>query len=99
MANYSRTSPYANTPMWGQFLDQWQGIVIPADQTDAVYQIDKPYNFRPDKLAYDMYQDTGLWWVFAVRNPDVIIDPILDFTTDKIIYVPTRKVIQQTIGT
>jgi hypothetical protein len=44
-----------------------------------------------------MYQDSGLWWVFAVRNPDVLKDPLLSFTTGAIIYVPTKTVIQQQI--
>ena len=95
MATYSRTSPYAGTQTWGKFLDVWPGKTISADVTDAVYQIDQIYNLRPDLLANDMYQDSTLWWVFAVRNPDVLKDPLLSFTTGVIIYVPTKTVIQQ----
>jgi hypothetical protein len=73
----------------------WPGKTITANVTDAVYQIDQIYNFRPDLLANDMYQDSSLWWVFAVRNPDVLKDPLLSFTTGTIIYVPTKTVIQQ----
>jgi hypothetical protein len=98
MATYSRSSPYSNTQTWGPFLDVWKSVIIPPHATDAIYQIDQPYNLRPDILAYDMYKDVGLWWVFAVRNPDVLLDPLLDFTTNKIIYVPTQKVVQQAIG-
>jgi len=29
-----------------------------------------------------------LWWVFALRNPDVIKDPIRDFKTGVVIIVP-----------
>ena len=95
---YSSSSPYASTPMWGSFLDIWPGIVISPNMTDAVYQIDNPYNLRPDMLSYDMYKDTGLWWIFAARNPDVLIDPLLSFTTDTIIYVPTMAVVRRSIG-
>jgi hypothetical protein len=95
---YKPTSPYYNTPMWGQFLDVWQGIVIPPDVSDAIYQIDPPYNLRPDLLAYDMYQDSNLWWIFAARNPNVLIDPLLNFVAPTIIYVPTKTVVMKALG-
>lgn len=97
-ATYSPTSPYYNTPLWGQFLDVWSGKTILPALTDALYQIDAAYNLRPDLLAYDMYQDTSLWWVFAVRNPDVLRDPLLNFRTDVIIYVPTIATVKSSIG-
>ena len=95
MATYSRTSPYSGTQTSGNYLDVWPGKTISADITDAVYQIDQIYNLRPDLLANDLYQDSSLWWVFAVRNPDVLKDPLLSFTTGVIIYIPTKTVIQQ----
>lgn len=98
MATYSPTSPYTNTQMWGKFLDVWPGKTISAAVTDAVYQIDQIYNLRPDLLANDLYQDSGLWWVFAVRNPDVLTDPLMSFTTGTIIYVPSKQTIQQNLG-
>ena len=98
MATYSKTSPYAETQTWGPFLDVWASKTIPADVTDAVYQIDTVYNLRPDMLAYDLYQDTNLWWVFAVRNPDVLIDPLLNFVAPTIIMIPTKAVVIQALG-
>jgi len=95
---YAKTSPYYNTTTKGFYLDVWNGITIPPDITDALYQIDSPYNRRPDLLAYDMYKDTGLWWVFAVRNPDVLLDPLLNFVTGTVIYVPARTTVQQALG-
>jgi hypothetical protein len=95
---YSTTSPYYNTPTQGFYLDVWNGITIAPDITDALYQIDSPYNLRPDLLAYDMYKDTGLWWVFAIRNPDVLLDPLLNFVTGTVIYVPTRTTVQHALG-
>lgn len=97
-AEYSKTSAYYGTPTWGKFLDTWTGRTIEPAVTDALYQIDHIYNLRPDLLAYDLYQDTNLWWVFAVRNPDVLTDPLLSFTTGKIIYVPTRETVRSAIG-
>lgn len=95
---YKTTSPYYNTPSWGQFLDVWKGVTIPADPSDARYQIDPPYNRRPDLLAYDMYGDSNLWWVFAVRNPDVLLDPVFAFIAPTIIYVPTKAVVNAALG-
>jgi hypothetical protein len=97
-ATYSTTSPYYGTGTWGQFLDVWPGKTITAADDDAIYQIDAPYNLRPDLLAYDMYQNTGLWWVFAVRNPDVLKDPMMSFTTGTIIYVPTLSTLKLALG-
>lgn len=98
MATYSRTSPYYGTPVWGKFLDTWSGKTIVADSTDALYQIDNIYTLRPDLLANDLYQDSSLWWVFCVRNPDVLKDPLFDFTVGKIIYVPTKATLQKNLG-
>ena len=98
VANYNKTSPYFQTPTWGPFLDIWKGVVIPADVSDARYQIDPPYNNRPDLLAYDMYKDSNLWWVFAVRNPDVLIDPVFSFIAPTIIYVPSYSVVKTALG-
>ena len=95
---YAHTSPYYGTQMWGKFLDTWSSKTIAADITDVVYQIDNIYNYRPDLLANDLYQDSNLWWVFAVRNPDVIKDTIFDFVPGTIIYVPTKAVIQRSLG-
>lgn len=97
MATYSKTSPYYGTSTWGPFLDVWQGKTIPTSSDDAVYQIDSPYNLRPDLLAYDLYKDTGLWWVFSVRNPNVLLDPLMNFRTGTIIYVPTLTTIKRAL--
>jgi hypothetical protein len=97
-AVYKQASPYYQTPLWGQFLDVWKGVTIPADVSDARYQIDPPYNLRPDLLAYDMYQDSNLWWVFAVRNPDVLLDPVFSFVAPTIIYVPPINVVRTALG-
>lgn len=98
VVQYRSTSPYYNTTMWGPFLDVWSGKTIPADVTDAVYQIDPVYTHRPDLLAYDMYKDSTLWWVFAVRNPDVLIDPIFSFIPTTVIYVPTYNTVKAALG-
>mgnify|MGYP003352158254 CR=1 FL=1 len=96
--NYSPTSPYYGTKQWGQFLDVWSSKTIPPDVTDARYQIDPPYNYRPDLLAYDMYGDASLWWVFAIRNPNILKDPLFNFVAPTIIYVPSKNVVYTALG-
>jgi hypothetical protein len=98
VTTYATSSPYHGTPQWGRFLDLLNSKTIPADITDALYQIDPPYNLRPDLLAYDLYQDANLWWVFAIRNPNVLIDPVFNFVAPAVIYVPTKVVVQQALG-
>jgi hypothetical protein len=97
-ASYNKASPYYGTSTWGSFLDVWAGKTIPTDVTDAIYQIDPAYQLRPDLLAYDMYKNSDLWWVFAVRNPDILLDPLLSFVAGTIIYVPTPATVQKAIG-
>ena len=97
-ANYSKTSPYFGTTLFGNFLDVIQYRDLPKDPADVVYQIDAVYENRPDLLANDLYSDSSLWWVFAVRNPNVLQDPIYDFRAGTIIYIPKKDVIITTLG-
>ena len=95
---YSKTSPYATTDTHGFFLDVAQIRNIPYDPSDVAYQIDAIYKNRPDLLAYDLYGDAALWWVFAVRNPNVIQDPVFDFEPGTIIYIPKKTTLTDTLG-
>jgi hypothetical protein len=95
---YSKNSPYANTDIYGFFLDVANIPNLPFDPTDVQYQIDQIYGARPDLLAYDLYGDVGLWWVFAVRNPNIIQDPIFDFQPGVIIYVPKKQTLTAALG-
>ena len=38
-------------------------------------------------MAYDLYDDQNLWWVFAPRNMDIIQDPIYDIEAGLKIYI------------
>jgi hypothetical protein len=97
-STYAIASPYYSTPTWGPFLDVWNPRTIPTDVSDVIYQIDPPYNLRPDLLAYDLYNDANLWWVFAVRNPNTLLDPVFDFTAPTIIYVPSKTTVNRALG-
>lgn len=88
---YSKTSPYYNTKNFGKFLDIMESRPIRKMSTDVAYQIDRVYKHRPDLLAYDLYGDAGLWWVFAARNPNVLKDPLFDFKAGTVIYIPLKE--------
>jgi len=95
---YSRSSPYANTDVYGFFLDVANIPSIPIDPKDVQYQIDAIYRGRPDLLAFDLYGDPALWWVFVIRNPNVLQDPIFDFQPGVTIYVPQKQNLTSALG-
>ena len=96
---YSQTSPYYRTSLVkNQFLDIMVNRSIPADPFDNYWEITSTYNLRPDLLAYDLYKDSELWWVFAQRNPNTIKDPLFDFVAGTSIYVPQLPVLKRVLG-
>lgn len=95
---YSRSSPYYTTSTFGQFLDVLTARPITALDDDVVYTIDAIYQFRPDLLAFDLYGDSALWWVFSARNPNVIDDPLLDFRAGVVIQIPTQAQLTADLG-
>lgn len=95
---YSKTSPYSNTNSYRFFLDVADIPNIPKDPSDVAYEIDAIYRHRPDLLAYDLYNDPALWWVFAIRNPNTIEDPIYDFIPGITIYIPKKETITAALG-
>jgi len=98
MVKYSQSSPYYNTPQGGGYLGVYQRRTFDASKDDLEYRIDKWYSQRPDLLAYDLYGNTKLWWVFAVRNPNVIKDPINDFIEGTVIRIPRQDDIEAGLG-
>jgi hypothetical protein len=49
-------------------------------------------------LAYDLYGESSLWWVFAQRNPNVLKDPVFDFRSGVQIYIPKKATLQADLG-
>lgn len=97
--SYSQSSPYFSTSVYnGDFLDVMVNRPIPSNPTDSYWEITETYNMRPDLLAYDLYNDSKLWWVFSQRNPNRLKDPLFDFVTGTGIYIPQLPVLQQVLG-
>lgn len=80
------------------FLGQNTLPKITAHSTDESYIIDPAYDQRPDLLSHKLYGSSRLWWVFAVRNPDDLVDPIRDFTAGKTIMLPQYNRITEVLG-
>jgi len=49
-------------------------------------------------LAYDLYNDSKLWWIFAQRNMDVLKDPVFDLEPGVEIYIPQGPKIRELLG-
>ena len=99
MAAYIGTSPWFNTPTQeGQYLDILKIRPIPAESDDVLITIEPQYNHRPDLLAFDLYNDKDLWWVFAQRNMEILKDPIFDLVPGIEIYVPKGDALTRILG-
>jgi hypothetical protein len=98
MASYAKQSPYYTTSKFNNFLDVYQHRSIPKLVDDAQFTITESHRHRPDLLAFDLYQDSRLWWVFAVRNPNTIQDPIFDFIPGVTIFVPKYQTLVSSLG-
>lgn len=90
---HNQGSPYRDTPVKDFYLDLWVPRVITPQNDDVLVTIDTPHHQRPDKLAFQHYGTANLYWVFAMRNPDIIIDPINDFIAGTKIFIPSTKYI------
>jgi hypothetical protein len=98
MSLYKNTSPYYLTPTINGYLDVLTYRNIVAERDDILFTITKNYEHRPDLLAYDLYGDVNLWWVFAIRNPSVINDPIYNMKSGIQIYLPKITSIKHSLG-
>jgi hypothetical protein len=98
MANYSSTSPYFTTGYSQFYLDTMTNRPIAREQDDALIEISQTYQYRPDLLAYDVYGQAGLWWVFYQRNPNTLFAPPWDFEAGLEIYLPKIATLQQALG-
>jgi hypothetical protein len=95
---YNKSSPYFGTPVTNGYLDVWNPPAITKYADDIPYTLQSQYSMRPDLLAYDLYGDVKLWWVFAARNPNAIEDPIFDFVSGVTIYLPKLSTLKQDLG-
>ena len=98
MATYDATSPYFTTEYSQFFLDVMQNRPIPKENDDLLFKINLTYQYRPDLLAFDMYDNAALWWVFYQRNPNTLQKPPLDFKANTLIYLPKITTLKTVLG-
>jgi hypothetical protein len=97
---YPATSPYYDTGVVNaKFLDFMVNRLIPRQPSDVYFTIPIVYQYRPDLLAFDLYSDPRLYWVFAARNPNALgYDPYFDFKAGIQIYIPKLDTLKQVLG-
>ena len=98
MGNYKPSSPYFETQYNENYLDIMTNRPIPKQADDQYIELNQAYQYRPDLLALDLYEDSALWWVFAQRNPNVIKDPVWDFRAGIKIFLPKITTLKTALG-
>jgi hypothetical protein len=98
MATYTKSSPWTSTQQNNLYLELLEIRPVPAESDDFRYVIENQYKNRPDLLAYDLYGNPKLWWVFVQRNMSVLKDPIYDFEPGTVIYLPKRSNLEKFLG-
>lgn len=98
MATYDSTSAYFSTGYSQFFLDVMTNRPIPKQSDDQIMEITQTYQYRPDMLALDLYNNSNLWWVFYQRNPNTLTAPPLDFKAGVKIYLPKITTLRSVLG-
>jgi hypothetical protein len=96
---YSKTSFLANASE-GSFYTGLNYSKLPKIKKsvlDKSFIITEKYNKRPDLLSYDTYGTPDYWWVFSIRNVDIIKDPINDFITGLEVVIPSPDTVAKSI--
>ena len=96
--NYPASSPYSATQQSSWSIGNFVYRPIPAAADDTSIILKKKYENRPDTLSYDLYGTPAYWWVFAVRNRDVITDPVWDMVAGINIIVPSLATLKKILG-
>lgn len=98
MTTYKSSSPWHLTKQNSLYLELLTIRPVPSEPDDFLYEIENQYQHRPDLLAYDLYGNEKLWWVFVQRNMNVIRDPIFDFRPGIKIFIPKYSNLQKYLG-
>lgn len=93
-SKYSQYSPYAKVGQTWHLDYNLPMPILPSD-SDVEYTIPAKYDERPDRLAKELFNNERLMYIFALCNPDILIDPIYDFKAGVVIKIPTIQRIQQ----
>lgn len=95
---YDTSTPYNDTGYSQFFLDTWVNRPFPRLDDDILFVINQTYQYRPDMLAFDLYDNPKLWWVFYQRNPNTLTRAPFDFAAGTQIYLPQITTLQLALG-
>lgn len=90
---YSQYSPYSKVTQT-TYLDYNLPLVLYPADSDYDYTIPNQYDVQPWRLANELYGNERLYYIFALLNSDLLVDPIYDFTAGLVISVPTLARVQ-----
>jgi len=94
--SYTNESPYGATPIVGDFMYYYTHRPLYPQSDDITVTMDNlKYVERPDLLAFDLYENSDLWWVFGVRNGWE--DPVYDLVYGITMYLPSIDHIRNVI--
>lgn len=94
VVEYRSSSPFFTTAQrnfFVSYLDVQSFRAIPAHSSDEIIKVSPRFDQRPDLLSNDLYGVPDLWWIFVIRNPDIMTDPIYDLVAGLEIYAPTKE--------
>jgi hypothetical protein len=95
---YKENSPWSRTSIVDDLvLDIMKKRFIYKDPYDETYTIPRHFDERPDLCSFELYGTAKYWWIFAQRNPDIILDPIRGFTTGTVIKIPSKDNISKMV--
>jgi len=81
MAYGQKTNFYNNTAINSKFLEYWSPPYLNnKSQNIETVIISHTYENRPDLYSYYLYNTPRYLWTFKYLNPDVLKNPIWDFT-------------------
>jgi len=96
--SYPASSPYGSTPQTSWYIGNYVHRKIKPASDDKPFTITKKYQYRPDTLSNDRYGTPAFWWVFSVRNRNIITDPIWDMEVGRTIIIPSLITIRKAFG-
>jgi len=98
---YKNSSPYFKTPQANdlvQYMRYMEFRDVTADDGDEGIEVSTKFHERPDLLSNNLYGTPDLWWIFIIRNPDQLIDPIYGLVAGLNLYVPSKQRIFSLLG-
>lgn len=92
-SQYSLYSPYAKVKQTWYLDYNLPQSIIKAD-SDIEYTIPTQFDEQPWRLAKELYGNERLYYIFALLNQDILVDPIYNFKAGTVIIVPTLQRVQ-----